>query len=418
MKPRWNVIGLAALLGCQYPATQLVLRVDSDMRAGDELRAVQVTMRRAGAAGSVFDRTYELGAGAYQLPGTLGVVPGDPDDPRQLEVDVRAVLRDAEGFNTRAIVSFQPGETLLLDLFLASRCRDPSNRAGCGTDETCGPAGCEPVARPALPDFSPSAPRRDGGAGDGVTSLDGGEPDAPTSPDVVEGGATDDAAVTDSGCGPGAGCCEAGVPCGVGSVCAALDGEAPRCAPCGASGQPCCAGGACAAAGSPCARASCDASGRCGSTAVSDGTSCGAVGYGPWDACAFSSTCDRSGTQRRSVSTPRCMAGACTGVSSTETQACSRSTDGVSCGATSYGAWGACGGFASTCDTGGTQTRAVTSYRCSGGGCGGSSSTGSQACTRTTTNVPCSWTLNGRACPGVCQVGSCSPTCGRPLCPC
>ena len=366
MKLRWNVLGLAALLGCQHPATQLVLRVDSDMREGDELRAVQVTMRRIGASAAAFDQTYDLTAGAQHLPGTLGVVPGDPDDARQLEVEVRAVLRDAEGFSTRAIVSFQPEQTLLLDLFLASRCRDPANRAGCGPDETCGPIGCEPVARATLPGFTVTPQRRDGGS-DVAASVDAEESDAPTVvdagqldvPALVDAGEPDAPAVTDRGptdvggpmdvgCGAGATCCSTvGAACGAGEVCA-LSGGVTRCTACGATDQPCCAGGGCAAVPNACARPTCEATGRCGTAPVADGTSCGAITYGAWGACVYSSLCDRYGTQTRTVATPTCAGGACRVVMTTGSLACSRATDGLTCASTGYGGWGACGGYTST----------------------------------------------------------------------
>jgi hypothetical protein len=84
-----------------------------------------------------------------------------------------------------------------------------------------------------------------------------------------------------------------------------------------------------------------------------------------------------------------------------QTQACSRTTDGDSCGTTTYGAWGACGGFASTCDTTGTQSRKVTKYACSAGACATSTSSQSQSCTRKV--------ANGTSCGGsnYCCGGSC-----------
>lgn len=44
------------------------------------------------------------------------------------------------------------------------------------------------------------------------------------------------------------------------------------------------------------------------------------------------------------------------------------------------GAWSACGGFTSTCDTTGTRKRACVTYACSGGACGSSSKTETQGC--------------------------------------
>jgi hypothetical protein len=146
---------------CDRPATQIVVRVDSDMREGEELRAVRVTLRRVGADRDTYDETFDLTQGTLRLPGTVGVVPGDPDDTRRLEVEARALVQNGDDFSTRALVSFQPEQTLLLDLYLAARCRDPNNRAGCGPDETCGPDGCTAITRARLPGFEPDAARLD-----------------------------------------------------------------------------------------------------------------------------------------------------------------------------------------------------------------------------------------------------------------
>jgi hypothetical protein len=151
---------------------------------------------------------------------------------------------------------------------------------------------------------------------------------------------------------------------------------------------------------------------------LNDGTPCGAVRYGAWGQCGYASQCDRFAEQSRSVTTPQCRAGACADVVTTGTQPCARSTDGQSCASTAYGAWGACGGYANACDTTGTRSRTVTTYRCASGACAGAASTGSEACTRTLTTTTCSWTLGGQSCPGRCAANVCEPTCGRPGCPC
>ncbi len=311
MNPRWTALGLAALLGCNRPATQIVVRVDSDMREGDELVAVQLTMRRTGATSDVFDRTYDLTAGVYHLPGTLGVVPGDPDDARRLEVDARASLASGDGFTTRALVSFQPEQTLLLDLFLASRCRDPANRAGCGPDETCGPDGCEPVSRPALPEYEPDAARREAAVADEDAPFDDlAEDIADDVEEVFEEDASEDVSdddgddvaedvvgdvITPPPCGAaGLACCEGG-RCAGGAVCVA-----GACAPCGGRGQTCCAGGACGAS-LTCAAGLC----ACGAGGQSccNGTSCGAGLVCSGGACA---ACGAAGQ-------PCCNGGACAG---------------------------------------------------------------------------------------------------------
>ena len=79
MKLRWSALFFAAFVACDRPATQIVVRVDSDMREGEELRAVRVTLRRVGADRDTYDETFDLTQGTLRLPGTVGVVPGDPD---------------------------------------------------------------------------------------------------------------------------------------------------------------------------------------------------------------------------------------------------------------------------------------------------------------------------------------------------
>jgi len=144
---------------------------------------------------------------------------------------------------------------------------------------------------------------------------------------------------------------------------------------------------------------------------TSDGTSCGTSTCGSWDVCGgFSGTCGQTGSQSRSCTDAVCGGGTCGTATRTETQTCTRTTDGVSCGTASCGSWGACGGFADVCDQTGTQTRSCTAPVCAGGACGSATTTESQACSRSTDGTPCS----GGACTG----GSCiADTCATlPAC--
>ncbi|MFO0626293.1 MAG: hypothetical protein U0325_11820 [Polyangiales bacterium] len=397
MRP-WTLSALVLLGACGRPATQIVLRVDSDLRAGESLRAVQVTTRREGATADGVRREIDLTGGANPLPGTLSLVPTDLEDLRRLEVTVEAQLVAGDAFATRAIVSFQRERTLVLDIFLASRCRDPANRAGCGPDETCGPDGCEPVRRPTLPTYAPDAAAE---VPDAAIDVVRTTPDAPDvgMPDVgMPDVGMPDAGMPDAGT-PDAGTPDAGMPCG-------------------GQGQVCCAGGVCDALRTSCARSGCNGAGRCAMLPLGDGTACGAVRYGAWGSCGYASVCDRAAEQSRSVTTPQCRAGGCVDVVTAQTQACARDTNGVSCASTGYGAWGACGGYANTCDTTGTRSRTVTTYRCASGSCAGAASTGTEACTRTVTTTTCSWSFGGQTCPGRCAADVCEPACGRAGCPC
>ncbi|MGZ3455242.1 MAG: hypothetical protein ACXVEF_36905 [Polyangiales bacterium] len=122
-------------------------------------------------------------------------------------------------------------------------------------------------------------------------------------------------------------------------------------------------------------------------TRPTDGSSCGTVTYGAWSACAgFSSTCDTAGTRTRSVLTPTCAGGTCTTVTTTETGTCTRTTDGTSCQTTAYGSWSTCGGFATACDSTGSQSRSKTTYACASGACKGTAGSESRSCTRSVAN--------------------------------
>ncbi|RDV37219.1 hypothetical protein DV096_14645 [Bradymonadaceae bacterium TMQ3] len=128
-----------------------------------------------------------------------------------------------------------------------------------------------------------------------------------------------------------------------------------------------------------------------------DSSSCGTTSTGSWGSCGgFSSPCDRTGEQSRTVSERKCSNGTCTTVDRTETQSCTRSVTGNSCGASTHTSWGSCGGFSSTCDTTGEQTRTRTDYICnSSGTCTTSTATETQACTRSTHGTSCGTTQTG-----------------------
>jgi hypothetical protein len=126
-------------------------------------------------------------------------------------------------------------------------------------------------------------------------------------------------------------------------------------------------------------------------TRAAPNTSCAAPSYGAWSACSFSDTCAQTGTQTRTVTSYAysCASGQCEATTSTETQACTRNTNGTSCGTPSYGNWGSCGGYSDTCDETGSQSRSATTYTCSNGTCGSATSTETQACVRTTGGTSC-----------------------------
>ncbi len=405
---------LGTVLGCDRPATQIVLRVDSDMRVGDELRAVQVTMRRTGADGDVFDQTFDLTSGQHLLPGTLGVVPGDPDDTRRLEVNVRALVAVGDDFSTRAVVSFQPEQTLMLDLYLAARCRDPANRAGCGPDETCGPNGCEPVSRTMLPGFDPDAARMEVPPVEEDVTVPEEDATVPeedvtvpeedaTVPEedvpIEEDLGPDDVMDVVIPCGsPGQMCCASGAACGSGALCqmgacVSCGGRAEpccagdrcngpdvcsagRCVACAGVGQPCCPGGACLAGGA-CVSGQCVACGAlaqpcCGGTTCGAGLLCSAgqcVGCGgSGQPCCAGNVC---------AAATVCASGRCAPCGASGQVCCAGSAcvAGTVC---SGGNCAACGASGQVCCAG-SSCRAGTV--CSGGRCAACGGNGQPCCT-------------------------------------
>jgi hypothetical protein len=136
---------------------------------------------------------------------------------------------------------------------------------------------------------------------------------------------------------------------------------------------------------------------------------CGAPTCEDWGACSYADACAQTGTQTRKCVAHTCAAGKCVDVPATvEMQACMRTTEGASCGARTCPAFGACGGYASTCDTSGTQSRTCTDHICQAGMCTDKPADESQACTRSTNGVSCGSTTCGGY--GGCQGSGCATT--------
>lgn len=127
-----------------------------------------------------------------------------------------------------------------------------------------------------------------------------------------------------------------------------------------------------------------------------DAQACGTPETGVWSECGgFDSVCDQEGTRSRTVTYFECNGGDCNERVDTETETCRRSTGGDSCGDTTYGDWSACEGFSGVCGQTGTQFRTVTYRECAGGACDTRSTTESQQCTRDTNGVECQPDVEG-----------------------
>lgn len=317
-------------------------------------------------------------------------------------------------------------------------CFEVPDDGACGVSEACDPTG-------ACVEASADA---------GPTDTDAGPTDAatcPTAETACDDGADDDcdgltdcadpdcdAAACDDGvwcngddaCGGGTcsvhatprcatGCDEAAracLDCAVDADCGAPStGSWGACggftAPCGEVGTrsrdvmtPTCTAGACGVVPSVETEA-------CGRT--TEGTSCGSTTCPGWGSCGYSSTCDESATQSRTCTARECRSGSCASIGVPQSQACTRNTDGTSCGTTTCTSYGACN-YSSTCDEAASQSRTCTSYTCGSGSCRSSSSPQSRSCTRSTDGNTC---VAVPGCGARCADGACDPICSTG-CPC
>ncbi|MFT5357508.1 MAG: hypothetical protein ACI9KE_004745, partial [Polyangiales bacterium] len=156
-----------------------------------------------------------------------------------------------------------------------------------------------------------------------------------------------------------------------------------------------------------------------------DGTSCGTTTMGSYGSCGgFANTCDTTGTQSRNVSTFSCGSGSCQTNNSSQSRSCSRATNGITCGTTTYGGWGACGGFANACDTSGSQQRSRTVRQCSSSSCQATSTPETRSCGRSVSDGTSCGSFWQRCCGGSCTnlanngsaCGACRVNCGALPC--
>ena len=92
----------------------------------------------------------------------------------------------------------------------------------------------------------------------------------------------------------------------------------------------------------------------CDAVACSKKSSCGA-----WSTCGgFTTTCDTTGSRKRTCTVYACKGTTCASTSKTETGACTIKTDGKQ--VTAWGPWGACTAVGTGCDGTGKKTRSRT----------------------------------------------------------
>jgi len=149
---------LFALVSALAPAckgadnTKIVVAVWSDLAVPDDLDSVRIDV----AGTSTGSKTFPLTAGSDPSAplAKLELVPLGAKN-ETFTVIVTGLHSQAEVVAQTASVSFVPGQSLLLKLFLAGNCRG----ANCPTDYTCAAGACDqPIAVPNLPPYDPSQP--------------------------------------------------------------------------------------------------------------------------------------------------------------------------------------------------------------------------------------------------------------------
>ncbi|HEX6241716.1 MAG TPA: hypothetical protein VFZ61_12500 [Polyangiales bacterium] len=154
-------------------ATQLVLEVDSDLRAPGDIEQVSVRLEGAEAQSASADLTQRA------LPRSLGLVhAGGPLGP--FVVHVVGTRDGAVVVEASRRVTFESGRTLHVSVFLGSACLE----VACGEGDSCVQGDCQP-----MPEQDAGTPGSEPEAG----APDGGELDA-----GVGDGSTRDAQSTDA----------------------------------------------------------------------------------------------------------------------------------------------------------------------------------------------------------------------------
>ncbi len=125
-------------------------------------------------------------------------------------------------------------------------------------------------------------------------------------------------------------------------------------------------------------------------TRPTEGVSCGSTGYSDWTDCNYPSVCATTTTRTRVRTDPVCASGACTAMQTTETDTCNRPTENVSCGDAGYTGWSSCT-WPDTCSLSGSRTRTRTDPVCQSGNCGSTmaTETDTAGCDRPTNGNNC-----------------------------
>lgn len=219
---------LALLSGCDAPATQLVVLVDTDLAVNEELAGVSVVVLD-GAGQEVSAQDFALaddgatpGPASFAMPLSFAVVPVGDDPSRRVTVQVSGLAPSGSTIvSRRAVTGFIEEEQLLLPMFLSSACRDVT----CPAEQTCTERGCvdERVPPQSLPAVRPGDEVRLDSA---IAPRDGG-PDGAR----ADAGTCDEVVPCNGACACATGCCEmtcesspCSPSCGNGDTCSIVTG--------------------------------------------------------------------------------------------------------------------------------------------------------------------------------------------------
>jgi hypothetical protein len=131
---------LGPLIGCGGEVSQIVVLVDSNLTAPDEISLIAASADKDGA--ELWSQDFPLSR-PDAIPLSFGLAPSTEDFSLEFEVKIEA--KDPSGkvvISRRAITHLIKGQSYLLPMYLARGCIEAP---ACGADETCTETGCAPA---------------------------------------------------------------------------------------------------------------------------------------------------------------------------------------------------------------------------------------------------------------------------------
>lgn len=201
----WTMF-LAVGLSCSKRVTQIVVRIEADPQiyqpdanSPELLQSVRVTVSREGASSAFHDASYRVNAaadgdaGLVNLPGSLTILPRDPEDVRPVTIEVTGEMGSGRGRITQTwLLAFQPEATLFIRFTLSGSCVERN----CGSQSTCEFGRCLRQDQPSYvgPTEPPAPHWQDAGGMDVIVERDVRDEDMVTPPrpdvppDIIDAG--------------------------------------------------------------------------------------------------------------------------------------------------------------------------------------------------------------------------------------